>query len=134
VDTLRAEECLELISHVPVGRVGVTMRALPVIIPVNFQLLAGSIYARIVEGSSLAAATSNAVVAFEVDSVEADGKGGWSVSIQGTVSPVTDPAQRASLLSVLPEPWDAVGDANLVVRLEIAVLSGTRVTRSSGQQ
>lgn len=43
VEKLTRAQCLELMATVPVGRIGVSVRALPVILPVNFVLLGENI-------------------------------------------------------------------------------------------
>ena len=37
------EECLRLLATVPVGRVGVTIDALPAVLPVNFVMTGGAV-------------------------------------------------------------------------------------------
>ena len=81
-----SEECLALLATVPVGRVGVTMNALPVVLPVNFAVLDGDIVFRTVEGTRFHAAAAGTVVAFEVDSYDPDGASGWSVVGSGRLA------------------------------------------------
>ena len=92
MEMLSDDECIDLLRQVPVGRIAVTVDALPVIIPINFAVVDGAVVFRTPPGTKLAAATASAVVAFEVDSYEADGRTGWSVMVQGMASEVTDPA------------------------------------------
>ena len=70
-------------GSVPVGRIAYTRQALPAVEPVNFALDRGDIVVKTDEGSKLAAATRNAVVAFEADCVEPDEHAGWSVTVVG---------------------------------------------------
>jgi nitroimidazol reductase NimA-like FMN-containing flavoprotein (pyridoxamine 5'-phosphate oxidase superfamily) len=72
-----------LLVTAPVGRIAVTIGALPAILPVNFALVGAHIVIRTVPGTKLDAAIRRAIVAFEVDSYAADGSSGWSVLIQG---------------------------------------------------
>ena len=97
MQTLEASECVELMKSVPVGRIAITIKALPVILPVNFVVIDDVIVFRTVPGTKLAAATSGAVVAFEVDSYEPHGRTGWSVVVQGMASEVTDPLELESV-------------------------------------
>ena len=60
-------ECIALLGSVQVGRVGVTIDALPAVLPVNFVVWNGSIVFRTVPGTKLDAAAAGDVVAFEVD-------------------------------------------------------------------
>src|SRR5918995_1902393 len=70
LEVLSREESLDLLASVPLGRIVITQRALPAILPVNFVLDHGSVVIRTGEGSKLAVATPRAVVAFQVDRVD----------------------------------------------------------------
>jgi uncharacterized protein len=129
LEVLSADACLDLLSEAPVGRIGVTVRALPVILPVNFALVDGAIVFRTGAGTSLGAAAANAVVAFEVDAYEADGSSGWSVLVQGKASEVSDPAELEVALAALVEPWGVGGEAERVVRIDTRFVSGRRFSR-----
>jgi Pyridoxamine 5'-phosphate oxidase len=83
LEVLSREECLSLMATVSVGRLGVSIDALPAILPVNFVLLREQIIVRTVPGTKLDAAAAQAVVAFEVDSYDPGGKWGWSVLVLG---------------------------------------------------
>jgi nitroimidazol reductase NimA-like FMN-containing flavoprotein (pyridoxamine 5'-phosphate oxidase superfamily) len=78
------EDCLILLDLAYVGRIGVSVQALPVILPVNYVMHEGDVVFRTSSGTKLAAATAGAVVAFEVDHHDAHGTRGWSVLLQGT--------------------------------------------------
>ncbi len=71
LEILSREECLDLLSSSPIGRIVFTDRALPAVQPVNFCLFEGNVVIRTMAGSKLAAAARNAVVAFEVDDFDA---------------------------------------------------------------
>src|SRR5205085_1549212 len=80
---LDEDECLALAARRPVGRVAVTVGALPAVFPVNFRLAGTQILFRTASGTKLDAATRRAVVAFEVDDFDPDTQTGWSVLIVG---------------------------------------------------
>ncbi len=127
VEELTRAQCLELIATVPVGRIGVSIRALPVILPVNFVLVGESIVFRTIPGTKLDAATANAVVAFEVDSYAPDGTSGWSVLIQGVSSLITDPADLLALADISLRAWAFDGGvATRLVRIESSFIRGRR--------
>ena len=67
LEVLASDQCLRLLAQAPLGRVGLTSGALPVILPVNFLLQEDHILVRTGRGTKLDAATRNAVVAFEAD-------------------------------------------------------------------
>jgi uncharacterized protein len=130
LETLARSECLDLMATVPVGRIGVTIGALPVILPVNFALVGGSIVIRTVPGTKLDAATRRAVVAFEVDSYAPDGSSGWSVLVQGFCGEVTDPAERAAMAESAPRAWAFDdGMASRFIRIETSFVNGRRFRR-----
>lgn len=127
MEELSRAKCLELMATVPVGRIGVSVRALPVILPVNFALVGENIVFRTIPGTKLDAATANAVVAFEVDSYAPDGTFGWSVLVQGVSSEITDPGELLALASIPLRAW-ALDDrtATRLVRIESSFISGRR--------
>jgi nitroimidazol reductase NimA-like FMN-containing flavoprotein (pyridoxamine 5'-phosphate oxidase superfamily) len=100
--------------------------ALPVILPVNFAILDGSVIFRTVPGTKLSAATANNVVAFEVDSYETDGRWGWSVLVQGIASEVTDPVASRASLTAPGTPRGITELADRVVKIDVDRISGRR--------
>src|SRR5690348_17101209 len=83
IEVLSENECMELLREVPVGRIGLTLNALPAVLPVNFAVLDGDIVIRTGGGTKLQAAMSNAVVAFETDGYDDEDQTGWSVMLTG---------------------------------------------------
>jgi hypothetical protein len=77
-------------ATVPVGRVAFCRGALPAVLPVNFALVGRTIVFRTGKGSKLDAAVRHAVVAFQVDSFDAQFETGWSVLAVGQAIDVTD--------------------------------------------
>jgi nitroimidazol reductase NimA-like FMN-containing flavoprotein (pyridoxamine 5'-phosphate oxidase superfamily) len=126
-EELERQECLELVRAESVGRVALTARALPVVLPVNFALLDGDIVWRSAQGTKLNDASAGFVVAFEVDHYDPDHREGWSVMIQGLAHVVTDPDQlgRAKLLPL--ESWALEGAADRYVRLVPNIVTGVRI-------
>ena len=64
---LAEAECLRLLAGERLGRVAITVKALPVILPVRFALDRDEIVFRAPPGGVLAEATRHAVIAFEAD-------------------------------------------------------------------
>lgn len=81
--SLTPDECLARLAAGTIGRIAVTSRALPAVVPVNYTLTGRTIVFRTERGGMLANATKEAVVAFEVDELSADGLSGWSVLAVG---------------------------------------------------
>lgn len=77
------EECLDRLRVGSIGRIAVTHRALPAIVPVNYVLSRSRVIFRTEPGGMLARACSGSVVAFEVDELDPSGRGGWSVLVVG---------------------------------------------------
>jgi nitroimidazol reductase NimA-like FMN-containing flavoprotein (pyridoxamine 5'-phosphate oxidase superfamily) len=130
LETLERAECLRLLETAPVGRIAVSIAALPVILPVNFAIVGDRIVVRTVPGTKLDAATSHAVVAFEVDDYAPDGSWGWSVMVQGVCTEVVAPAERAALAASKLRAW-AFGDAAATrfVRIDLSFVTGRRFRR-----
>jgi uncharacterized protein len=125
LDILGRAESLRLLSGSSVGRLAVTMGALPVILPVNFLLDGGRVLIRTTTGTKLDAATRNAVVAFEVDEVDPFAHGGWSVCVMGIAREVTDPYDLAYISRPLPH-W-APNAPNHVIAMSTELVSGRRI-------
>ncbi|MGH9177667.1 MAG: pyridoxamine 5'-phosphate oxidase family protein, partial [Acidimicrobiales bacterium] len=70
LEVLDRAECLRLLETAAVGRIGITVGALPVVLPVRFQLQGERIVFVATIGSTLEGATRDAVVAFEADQVD----------------------------------------------------------------
>ena len=128
IEELNPDECLELLASVPVGRVGVTIDALPAVLPVNFVVHGGAVIFRTVPGTKLDAATAGAVVAFETDGYgDSRDPNGWSVLLRGIAHEIDDPAQLAMARALPLESWAWDGGADRFVRIEPTVLTGRRV-------
>ena len=87
---LSTEECWTRLSSATMGRVGITVGALPIILPVFFGVVEQSVVFRTATGTKLSAATAGTVVAFEADELLPGDDEGWSVVVQGIAREVTD--------------------------------------------
>ncbi len=125
---LSPDRCLALLATVSVGRVGVTIDALPAVLPVNFVVSDGSVVFRTVPGTKLDAATRGAVVAFEADAYgNSEDPQGWSVLIRGIARELDDPAELAVARTLPLESWAFDGTADRFVRIEPTLVTGRRV-------
>jgi nitroimidazol reductase NimA-like FMN-containing flavoprotein (pyridoxamine 5'-phosphate oxidase superfamily) len=125
---LDASECQQLLASGTVGRVGVTIDALPAVLPVNYAMQDGAVVFRTVAGTKLDAATANTVVAFEVDSGSDHEHGAWSVLVRGIATEVTDPAELRAVRSLPLESWAFDGSADHYVRVEPTLITGRLIT------
>jgi nitroimidazol reductase NimA-like FMN-containing flavoprotein (pyridoxamine 5'-phosphate oxidase superfamily) len=122
---LSRPRCLDLLATTCLGRVGVSVRALPVILPVTYAVIGETVFFRTAPGTKLNAAVHRAVVAFETDRCDPCGDWGWSVLVQGVASEVTDPALRAAARALLaPDLPFLDGEAARLVAIEISLVSG----------
>lgn len=126
LELLEESECLDLLARAAVGRVAVTVGALPAIFPVNFALFEDAVVFRTGDGTKLAAATNQAVVAFEADDWDPMEHTGWSVLALGRVSVVDDPDEVGRLRRLPLAPW-AGGTREHFVRMPIEFISGRRI-------
>lgn len=129
VDILTRAECLDLLSRSTFGRVGASIDALPVILPVHYGLWGHSVLFRTVPGTKFDAATNGAVVAFQVDQHEPHVDTAWSVLLQGIASKITDPTEAAEARTVPIKSWEGDDGADRLVRIDIFQVSGRRFHR-----
>jgi nitroimidazol reductase NimA-like FMN-containing flavoprotein (pyridoxamine 5'-phosphate oxidase superfamily) len=126
LEQLSRDECMRLMSSVPVGRIVYTRQALPAVELVNFALIDGDIVIRTSAEGKLAAATRGAVVAFEADSVDLAGAAGWSVTIVGQARAVTDGEETRCLERIALTSWGP-GQSGHFIRIAPAIVNGRRV-------
>lgn len=123
---LDEERCLSYLHYGTVGRVAVTIGAIPAVFPVNYVEDLGAIYFFTAAGSKLDAALREAVVAFEVDGYDSLTEWGWSVLAVGVASEVADEGVRAHLTDLGLRPW-AKGHRDHLIRIRPEVLSGREI-------
>lgn len=133
ITTLSRAECLSLLERVPLGRVGVSIGALPVILPVNFALFEGSILIRTVPGTKLDAATVGAVVAFEADAYDPEQTSGWSVLVVGKASEITDQSELVRARNVPLHAWGLGDRAQHFMRIATTEVSGRCIPPTTGR-
>ena len=121
---LEQQECLRLLTKVPVGRIVHTRQALPAVLPVNFCMdVDGAVVLRTSADSELVRAIDGAVVAFEADEVDAQVHSGWSVVVTGSATVVTDPDEHDRLARTGPSSW-APSPREVFVRIEPELVTG----------
>ena len=125
LEILTPEQCMDLVASESVGRVGVSVSALPAIFPVNFQLVDGNVLFLTGEGLKSHAAVAGAVVGFEVDHIDTEHHTGWSVMLVGQARLVPD-EDRAAYEDVHLSPW-AGGHRSHLVMLHPEFVSGRRI-------
>lgn len=127
LEVLEREECLQLLGRTTFGRIGVSVGALPAILPINYRLVGERIMFRTGVGTKLDAATRGAVVAFEIDEVDPFPHTGWSVHVTGVAREVTHPEELEELHQANIPRWAATHDGDRVVGIATEVVSGRRI-------
>lgn len=130
LELLTEDQCRELLQLGEIGRVGISVGALPAIFPVNYRVIDGAIVFRTAPGSKLSAATDGAVVAFEVDDYQVDEGRGWSVLAVGKAEVVHDLATTFKVLELALEPL-AGGCRTSIVQITPSFLSGRRIVQAA---
>jgi nitroimidazol reductase NimA-like FMN-containing flavoprotein (pyridoxamine 5'-phosphate oxidase superfamily) len=132
LEILDDDECLRLLHTGPIGRLGLSAGALPVILPINFTLDGRRIVFATEPGLKLDAARQRAVACLEVDGYDGFEHSGWSVLATGRLEELDDPEELAVAHALPLSPWAASGTARHYVALGIELLSGRCVGQRPG--
>jgi len=127
LEVLDDDECRTLLACTAIGRVGLSLDALPVVLPVNYTVFDDSILIRSTEGAKLGAAWKGSVVAFEIDDYDPIGHTGWSVLVQGTARVLNAPTELAQARRQPLAPW-ALHDDGAFVAISCDIVSGRRIS------
>jgi uncharacterized protein len=125
---LDREESLRLLASATVGRLIFTVNALPTVRLMNFTLVDGLIVMRTAEDSTAARKVHDTVVAFEADELDNATCSGWSVTVIGRATLVTDAGTAARYRSVPLVPW-APGPREKFLTITTEMAEGRRVRR-----
>ena len=128
LEILDEAECLELLKCQRVGRIAVSVAALPAIFPVNYLLVDGDVAFLTGDGMKANAAIAGNVVGFEVDQVDSDRHTGWSVLVVGRARIVPE-QERRTMGDLHLSPW-AGGTRTHLVRIRPEFISGRRISDS----
>jgi uncharacterized protein len=129
-ESMTRAECLEHLSRAQVGRLGVSIGALPVIRPIDYSLVDDAVLLRLPDQRALVQASNGRVVAFEVDGFDPSSGAYWYVLVQGIPAEI-EPDKLAGLgpLWALPNLADHRPTRALLLALD--VVSGGRCAASS---
>ena len=114
LEILTEEDCRTLLAGGSVGRVAISIGALPAVLPVSYAVVGGAILFETGEGAKLRAALDRAVVAFQVDWFSVDGTCGWSVLAVGVSEVITDRAVLDEVRGQLRRPFGSAEQTHLV--------------------
>lgn len=132
---LERQACLELLRHASIGRVGISIDALPVVLPLQFVLSGQAVLVHTVPGTKLDAALIGAVVAFQADAGDPVAGTHWSVLVQGMATEhETGPGHRRVDSGAVP--WMAADRKPRLVRIDATLVSGRlfRLGAGSGRE
>jgi len=118
IDPLSPAECHRLLGTHTLGRVGITSGGLPLILPVHYVYDDGAIVFQTGAGTKLRAAANGDVLAFEVDTYDAESGWGWSVMVLG----------RATVFTT---DQTSSGGRNHYVRLFCELVTGRVIEKSA---
>jgi hypothetical protein len=82
-DALSERECWELLATASVGRLALSVRALPLIVPVQYYLDGHRLAVCLGHHELPERALDETVIAFAADSIDPATRSGWSVQVQG---------------------------------------------------
>lgn len=120
-------ECRALLGSHGVGRLAVLTVTGPVIVPVNYSVIDGSVVFRTSRGATPSLAAGQEV-ALEVDRIDDAFSQGWSVLVRGHARAVTDPHDMRWFAELAySTPW-AGGKRDMWVSIEPYTVTGRRIT------
>ena len=123
---LSAGECRDYLARGGIGRVAVSVAALPSIHAVSFVLDGERLLFRVAQRSPLRRAVAGSVVAFSADHFDEHYEEGWSVMVRGVGEEVADEAVADSLRALPLRSYSEAPERDCFVRVPLTQLSGTR--------
>ncbi len=111
---LSRSECLERLRDAGFGRVGVSVGALPAILPVFLAVVDDVVVFRSEPGAEPEAAGGGAIVALEVDTIDGTTGAGWSVLVRGVAHELTSGPRLEAARARLGSTWLAGARDHLV--------------------
>jgi nitroimidazol reductase NimA-like FMN-containing flavoprotein (pyridoxamine 5'-phosphate oxidase superfamily) len=126
ISKLMPAECRRLITPGGVGRIAFSTASGPVVVPVNFAVLADTIVVRTAEGTVLDG-HADELAALEVDHIDEALCQGWSVLVRGQAHRVAHPAELRRLQEdAAVWPWPG-GEREVYVRIVPSEITGRRI-------
>jgi uncharacterized protein len=125
---LSREECLALLGQVSLGRIALSIDALPAIRTVRFVLAPDHVVFKVGATSRLRKAVTDSVVAFHADHCDEASRRGWSVLVQGLGEEVTSPSTVESLRALALPPWSEKSAGVTYMTISLTHVTGERAT------
>jgi nitroimidazol reductase NimA-like FMN-containing flavoprotein (pyridoxamine 5'-phosphate oxidase superfamily) len=93
---LSSAACWALLATASVGRIALSIRAMPMIVPMRYRVDDGSVAISLGRPGLPVATVHDAVVAFAVDDIDQGSATGWMVQMQGRARLATSLASSGS--------------------------------------
>src|SRR4051794_33234321 len=93
---LTTDECYQRLRKAHLGRVALSVDALPLVLPVHFVMLGPDPVFRTEQGAKLQAASNGNILCLEIDEADPEFHTGWSVVVVGPGELLTDPEDLAA--------------------------------------
>lgn len=126
LEVLTEEEARRLLASTSLGRLALNVGALPVVVPVAYQMSAAGIILRAGEGTTVEGATRGTVVGFEADDIDPRTGEGWTVTVTGVATHL-GPGEVPEEAALLPRAngWSGRAETR-VVCISVEILAGRR--------
>ena len=128
---LQRPQCLELLGTRSLGRVALSRRALPTVVPVAYLLIGDRLWFTAPPAEWLLGEGQHPVVAFQVDKIDPHTFAGWSVVVVGVTQDVAPDHPDRSLLEAAGSPLRR-GPDRVVAGLTTDHISGRRFRPITG--
>lgn len=118
---------MRLLAAASIGRLAFIDAGAPTVLPVNITLWGNTVVFRTAPGSKLDAAVMSRVVALEIDDFDETTHEGWSVVVKGTLTPVDEGREIASLDRLGNAPWSRPELRHNWVQVRADEITGRRI-------
>jgi uncharacterized protein len=120
--------CRAFLEAATLGRLALSVRALPVVLPVDFVVRGNDLILRIGAAEGFGAACDGTVVALQVDGADVGRETGWSVLVQGRARVLRPGDELLRAEGALSAVWAGPG-THLYVSLGMELVTGHRLGR-----
>ena len=118
-DPIPEYRCWQLLATTSVGHLALSVRALPVIVPVQYHLHGRSMLVCLGHHQIPERSLHQAIIAFTADAIDPATRSGWSVHVQGRSAIAPRPAAHAAC----GQPA-----AGQIIQIQPGIITGHRVT------
>lgn len=123
LEVLGHTECIRLLEHARVGRLGYSRGNVPAVVPVMIALHGDRILFPLTTGAALAAICAGQLLVLEVDEIDLERNEGWSVNVVGL--PVEVPGVLVHDVGECLTPWPGLR-AGRLFQLDTRHVEGRR--------